>query len=489
MLVRKRATKIFFSFLSLILVLTISLMPAFEARSSAALSAAVTGIVVTGVISAMLGISYSVAEDGLQTAIEDPSVWETVVDFVGFYEGKIVSIRESTNFWWACRFSDLRDFCNNLKSKFGTSNRKINVDMSDRKMGIRNISTRAGFDYKTLDTIHSMELAESEGITYNSYYPTQYFVFGDYCYCYELSSSSNVAQYAYITPADDRTNILCRCPITPDYQGQNFWQYILEPIYVEDEDRVYLGLYTHYGKVWNYYQWSFASFSLAEIGEGVTQEDLQADSPPVTVAVDVNPDKDKLSRQFERRLMFPGKVLDENGELSYVGVNAEPIPMEDDDIVVSSFPLDIDVDNINWGNVYGRVQDLVDSDVITDNFVVVKPNVDTDTPVEAIEAVQALDIDMPDRPPGNPNKLSIPRLILTKFPFCLPGDIYKLVQGLNSPAEVFRFNIPVNFPAINYTYDFDIDLTDFSGVAAILRWCVVVLFCLGLIALTKSMFF
>lgn len=356
-------------------------------------------------------------------------------------------------------------------------------------MGIRNISTRAGFDYKTLDTIHSMELAESEGITYNSYYPTQYFVFGDYCYCYELSSSSNVAQYAYITPADDRTNILCRCPITPDYQGQNFWQYILEPIYVEDEDRVYLGLYTHYGKVWNYYQWSFASFSLAEIGEGVTQEDLQADSPPVTVAVDVNPDKDKLSRQFERRLMFPGKVLDENGELSYVGVNAEPIPMEDDDIVVSSFPLDIDVDNINWGNVYGRVQDLVDSDVITDNFVVVKPNVDTDTPVEAIEAVQALDIDMPDRPPGNPNKLSIPRLILTKFPFCLPGDIYKLVQGLNSPAEVFRFNIPVNFPAINYTYDFDIDLTDFSGVAAILRWCVVVLFCLGLIALTKSMFF
>lgn len=99
MLVRKRATKNFFSFLSLILVLTISLMPAFEARSSAALSAAVTGIVVTGVISAMLGISYSVAEDGLQTAIEDPSVWETVVDFVGFYEGKIVSIRESTNFW------------------------------------------------------------------------------------------------------------------------------------------------------------------------------------------------------------------------------------------------------------------------------------------------------------------------------------------------------------------------------------------------------
>lgn len=72
------------------------------------------------------------------------------------------------------------------------------------------------------------------------------------------------------------------------------------------------------------------------------------------------------------------------------------------------------------------------------------------------------------------------------FPFCIPFDIYHFFEALAATPETPHFEIPFNIPGIiNYT--FVIDLSDFNGVAAILRTLETLGFCVGLAFVTRKL--
>lgn len=73
------------------------------------------------------------------------------------------------------------------------------------------------------------------------------------------------------------------------------------------------------------------------------------------------------------------------------------------------------------------------------------------------------------------------------FPFCIPFDIYHFCQALSADPVAPNFDIPFHIDGI-VDYTFHLDLSEFDQVAAILRTMELLLFCVGLAFVTRSMF-
>lgn len=72
------------------------------------------------------------------------------------------------------------------------------------------------------------------------------------------------------------------------------------------------------------------------------------------------------------------------------------------------------------------------------------------------------------------------------FPFCVPFDLYHILEKFEASAEAPAFTWEFDFGQAG-TYELEIDFDDFSGVAAILRDIETVAFAVGLILLTKRL--
>lgn len=82
--------------------------------------------------------------------------------------------------------------------------------------------------------------------------------------------------------------------------------------------------------------------------------------------------------------------------------------------------------------------------------------------------------------------------ITDKFPFCLPFDIYKIFNVLSAEPKAPKFTIPIKMENINgtgYGFDFsiDVDLSEYSWIAEIVRWMLLIIFVLGLILVTNKL--
>lgn len=73
------------------------------------------------------------------------------------------------------------------------------------------------------------------------------------------------------------------------------------------------------------------------------------------------------------------------------------------------------------------------------------------------------------------------------FPFCIPFDIYKALKSMRSAAVAPAWETEIEFPSINYTYQFRVDMAEYEDVIYILRWGIFLLFVAGLIAGTYKM--
>lgn len=77
------------------------------------------------------------------------------------------------------------------------------------------------------------------------------------------------------------------------------------------------------------------------------------------------------------------------------------------------------------------------------------------------------------------------------FPFCIPWDLYNLFSYLNAPAEAPKFEIPVpaydNSGHLTMENTITVDLSIFDSVALVFRVCIFIIFCLGLILITRSL--
>lgn len=74
------------------------------------------------------------------------------------------------------------------------------------------------------------------------------------------------------------------------------------------------------------------------------------------------------------------------------------------------------------------------------------------------------------------------------FPFCIPFDIVSFIKKVQTPGRSApQFNWTYNSELFGYELSIDIDLSQFNGVASVLRILELILFIIGLAAATRSL--
>ncbi len=102
---------------------------------------------------------------------------------------------------------------------------------------------------------------------------------------------------------------------------------------------------------------------------------------------------------------------------------------------------------------------------------------------EAANAGKDTSIPRPDIP-----DLSLPLLIKSKFPFCLPWDIYNLVAGFYSAdVKAPHWVWPIKLSRLGIDEKIDIDFSPLNTVAAIARFFEGAAFVFGLVLISRKM--
>lgn len=70
------------------------------------------------------------------------------------------------------------------------------------------------------------------------------------------------------------------------------------------------------------------------------------------------------------------------------------------------------------------------------------------------------------------------------FPFCIPWDIMTLVKSMNAEKKAPHFKFKHRFEIINYTFQFDVDMSEYWKYIKIFRWGMTIFFIIGLFFLT-----
>jgi len=80
----------------------------------------------------------------------------------------------------------------------------------------------------------------------------------------------------------------------------------------------------------------------------------------------------------------------------------------------------------------------------------------------------------------------LPVSIKDKFPFCVPFDVYYMIEKLNATSVAPSWNIPFKIQSLGINQNIPLDLSGWESVAAVCRWANVLLFILALVLLTRN---
>lgn len=85
--------------------------------------------------------------------------------------------------------------------------------------------------------------------------------------------------------------------------------------------------------------------------------------------------------------------------------------------------------------------------------------------------------------------LSLPKVIMSKFPFCIPFDIAHLVEKLSQEKEAPKLEIPIEFHYLDFDYQetFTVDFADWQGAVTVLRVMLDLAFVAGLMVVTREL--
>lgn len=146
---------------------------------------------------------------------------------------------------------------------------------------------------------------------------------------------------------------------------------------------------------------------------------------------------------------------------------------------------------------------LIIPDNIADTLIDVNGNVITGTQditdqltdIQTLIETQVAELDVPDTVDlGTSNsKFKMPiDLLLTKFPFSLPNDLYKLITALKAEPTPLSFVIPIEFELFGFVADYDIAIdlgdgvTDISPAITVVKWFIGISWTFGLIMITRK---
>lgn len=88
------------------------------------------------------------------------------------------------------------------------------------------------------------------------------------------------------------------------------------------------------------------------------------------------------------------------------------------------------------------------------------------------------DFDAPKLPGGE---------LLEKFPFCVPFDLFRIVQALNATPKAPQFTIPVKLAVIDYYEEFTFDLSEYEILASRVRFITTLFYITALILLSRKL--
>lgn len=93
----------------------------------------------------------------------------------------------------------------------------------------------------------------------------------------------------------------------------------------------------------------------------------------------------------------------------------------------------------------------------------------------------------PSSKPGGLPTLTLPEILFkTKFPFCLPWDLYNVFVLLNAEPVAPKFDIPFKLDRLGIDYTFSVDLSEYEQLALISRVSLSVMFIIALILLSRK---
>lgn len=72
--------------------------------------------------------------------------------------------------------------------------------------------------------------------------------------------------------------------------------------------------------------------------------------------------------------------------------------------------------------------------------------------------------------------------LLQKFPFCIPLDIYAMIDLLDADPVTPQFQTNVRFSTFNY--DLNIDLSDYDTIMEFVRKLFLILYIFGILMIT-----
>ena len=142
---------------------------------------------------------------------------------------------------------------------------------------------------------------------------------------------------------------------------------------------------------------------------------------------------------------------------------AAPYPIGDDGVKVPDIPFDVPVDQTS-----GKPMDDTGTD--TDNPS--KPGEGTDTDKPSVNWPSAGDI-------------SLPKLIISKFPFCIPFDVARLIGLLEADPKTPIFHVPLKVGTI-LNEEIVLDLSQWDNAVRIIRWGELIVFVAGLVLVTRN---
>mgnify|MGYP006887962673 CR=1 FL=1 len=144
---------------------------------------------------------------------------------------------------------------------------------------------------------------------------------------------------------------------------------------------------------------------------------------------------------------------------------AAPYPIGDGGVKVPDIPFDIPVDQTS-----GKPME----DTGTDTDTPSKPGegTDTDKPSDSVNWPSAGDI-------------SLPKLIISKFPFCIPFDVARLIGLLEADPKTPVFHVPLKVGTI-LDEEIVLDLSQWDNAVRIIRWGELIVFVAGLVLVTRN---
>lgn len=138
------------------------------------------------------------------------------------------------------------------------------------------------------------------------------------------------------------------------------------------------------------------------------------------------------------------------------------------------------IGTLNPADVNTKVDDVV----VTGSEVVVesKDIAVSDTVVGDITATDTTDSD-------TANKFKLPQVALTKFPFCIPFDLYNSITVMSAPPVTPHWEIPFVIKSLGIHHTITIDFEKFDSLAVICRWFLSAIWVLCLILITRKLSF